>query len=57
MPGAEIDHRCLFIPYRDSVSWGNLGPKLDFASLGGVASEAASFYFTYVQGDAMHAIE
>lgn len=57
VPGAVHDDRCLFIPFRDTVFWGNIGPDLDFRSFGDIAAEAAVFYFSYARGDAFQAVE
>lgn len=57
IPGAELDDRCLLVPYRDSVFWGSLGPNLSFDSLDDEAREAAHFYFFYAHGDAFQAVE
>jgi hypothetical protein len=55
--GAPLDERCLFIPFGGGVVWGRLGPLLDLASLGELASESAWFYLFYATSDAMQAIE
>lgn len=57
VPGAAYDDRCLFIPFRNTVVWGHIGPLLDFRSLGSTVAEAAEFYFMYARGDTMQSIE
>lgn len=56
-PEEVCNNRLLYWSYGDLFFIGNLGPILDFRSLGSGSDDSASFYLSYAHGDALDAIE